>query len=105
MNVLAETKRFFPAPIIVGNRAVRHLSFQEFLSSWNVLLASPTVSIYNQRLLEMQEKFPTGAVKYCKEKLVTAYINQHPHFGVTVTSPIEGCHATLKAIFSVAMVI
>ena len=103
MNVLAKTKRFFPAPIIVNNRPVRHPSFQEFLSSWNVLLASPTVSIYNQRLLEMQAKYPTGAVKYCtdtwliwKENLVTAYINQHPHFGVTVTSPIEGCHATLK---------
>jgi hypothetical protein len=46
----------------------------------------------------------TGAVKYCtdtwliwKENLVTAYINQRPHFGVTVTSQIEGRHATLKA--------
>jgi hypothetical protein len=104
MNVLAKTKRFFPAPILVNNRPVRHPSFQEFLSSWNMLLASQTVPIYNQRLAEMQAKYPTGAVKYCtdtwliwKENLVTAYINQRPHFGVTVTSPIEGCHATLKA--------
>ena len=28
---------------------------------------------------------------------MAAYINQYYHFGVTVTSPIEGCHATLKA--------
>jgi hypothetical protein len=42
-------------------------------------------------------------MKYCtdtwliwKESLVTCWINQFPHFGVTVTSPIEGCHATLK---------
>jgi hypothetical protein len=28
---------------------------------------------------------------------VACYINQHCHFGVTVTSPIEGCHATVKA--------
>jgi hypothetical protein len=27
---------------------------------------------------------------------VAAWINQYYHFGVTVTSPIEGCHATLK---------
>jgi hypothetical protein len=104
MNVLAKTKRFFPAPIIVNNRAVRHPSFQEFLSSWNTLIASRTVYIYNQRLAEIQAKYPTSAVKYCidtwliwKESLVAAYINQHHHFGVTVTSPIEGCHATLKA--------
>jgi hypothetical protein len=103
MNVLAKTKKFFPAPILVNNRPVRHPRFQEFLSSWNVLLASPTVPIYNQRLAEMQAKYPTSAVKYCtdtwliwKEKLVAAYIDQHLHFGVTVTSPIEGCHATLK---------
>ena len=103
MNVLAKTKKFFPAPIIVNNRPVRHPSFQEFLSQWNMLLASPTVVIYNQRLAEIQAKYPTGAVKYCtdtwliwKESLVSAYINQHYHFGVTVTSPIEGCHATLK---------
>jgi hypothetical protein len=68
-----------------------------------MLLASQTVPIYNQRLAKIQAKYPTGAVKYCtdtwliwKENLVTAYINQHPHFGVTVTSPIEGYHATLK---------
>jgi transposase-like protein len=50
MNVLAKTKRFFPAPILVNNRPVGHPSFQEFLSSSNILLASQTVPIYNQRL-------------------------------------------------------
>jgi hypothetical protein len=103
MNVLAKTKRFFPGPVKVGERSVRHPQFQEFLSSWNMLLDSPTVSIYNQRLAEIQAKYPIGAVKYCtdtwliwKENLVTAWINQRPHFGVIVTSPIEGCHAILK---------
>ena len=28
---------------------------------------------------------------------MACYINQRSHFGVTVTSPIEGCHATIKA--------
>ena len=103
INVLSKTKRFFPAPVKVGERVVRHPQFQEFLRSWNMLLDSPTVSIYNQRLAEMQAKYPTSAVKYCtdtwliwKENLVAIYIDQHLHFGVTVTSPIEGCHATLK---------
>jgi hypothetical protein len=32
-----------------------------------------------------------------KEKLVAYWVNQNLHFGVTVTSPIEGCHATLKS--------
>jgi hypothetical protein len=106
MNVLAKTKRFFPGPVKVGDKVVRHPRFQEFLSSWNVLLASPTVSIYNQRLAEMQAKYPTGAVKYCtdtwliwKEALVTAYINRRLHFGITVTSPIEGCHATVQPLY------
>jgi hypothetical protein len=103
MNVLAKTKRFFPAPVKVGDRVVRHPEFQVFLRSWNMLLDSPTVSIYNQRLAEMQVNYPTSAVKYCidtwliwKEALVTAWINRQPHFGITVTSPVEGSHATLK---------
>jgi hypothetical protein len=52
----------------------------------------------------MQAKYPTAAVRYCadtwllwKENLVACHINQRCHFGVTVTSPIEGCHATVKA--------
>jgi hypothetical protein len=101
MNVLAKTRKFFPGPVKVGERTVRHPNFQEFLSSWNMLLDS--MSIYNRRLAEMQAKYPTSAVKYCtdtwliwKEALVAAWINRQPHFGVTVTSPIEGCHATLK---------
>jgi hypothetical protein len=92
MNVLAKTKRFFPGPVKVGDRTVRHPRFQEFLSSWNILLTSLTVSIYNQRLADFKAKYPTSAVKYCtdtwliwKENLVTAYIDQHYHFGVTST--------------------
>jgi MULE transposase domain len=103
MNILAKTKQFFPSPIKVNNQIVHHPQFQEFLSSWNVLLASPSKSIYNKKLQEMQQKYPTRAMKYCidtwliwKESLVACWINQFPHFGVTVTSPIEGCHATLK---------
>jgi hypothetical protein len=31
-----------------------------------------------------------------KEKLVRFWVDQHLHFGCVVTSPIEGCHSTLK---------
>jgi MULE transposase domain len=104
MNVLAKTKRWFPAPVRVNGIIQRHSQFQDFIRSWNTLLASPTEQIYNQKLAEMQTKYPIGAVRYYtdtwllwKENLVACYINQHYHFGVTVTSPIEGWHASLKA--------
>jgi hypothetical protein len=104
MNVLAKTKGWFPAPVQVNGTIQRHPQFQDFIQSWNALLASPTEHIYNQKLAEMQAKYPAPAVRYCadtwllwKENLVACYINQCYHFGVTVTSLIEGCHATLKA--------
>jgi hypothetical protein len=103
INVLAKTKKWFPAPVKVNGKAVHHPQFQEFIVSWNLLLASSTESIYTCRLAAVTSKYPAGAVKYCtdtwliwKEALVAYYIDQRPHFGVTVTSPIEGCHATLK---------
>lgn len=40
MNVLAKPNSFFPAPVKVGDRVVRHPRFQEFLSSWNMFLGS-----------------------------------------------------------------
>jgi hypothetical protein len=68
-----------------------------------MLIDSLTMSIYNQRLADFKANYPLSAVKYCtdtwliwKENLVAAWINREPHFGVTVTSPIEGSHATLK---------
>jgi hypothetical protein len=67
-------------------------------------LASSTEESYNEMLEGMRTKYPAEAMSYCegtwlyiKEKLVAFWINQNLHFGVTVTSPIEGCHATLKS--------
>ena len=104
MNVLAKTKRFFLGLIRDSDsRVTRHPSFQEFLSSWNALLASSTKEAYNQQLQSMRDKYPAGAMSYCegtwllqKENLVAYQIQKHFHFRVTVTSPIEGCHAVLK---------
>jgi hypothetical protein len=104
INVLAKTKQYFPGPTRVSSRSIRYPQFQEFLSSWNRLLSSRSESIYLQQLSEMQTKYPTAAMKYCtdtwliwKEALVACYIDCRLHFGITVTSPIEGCHATLKS--------
>ena len=84
MNVLAQTKRYFPAPTRVNNVAKRHPYFQEFLHDWNNLIGSVTKSIYNQRLLDLRAKYPKEAVKYCedtwliwKENLLAFYINKH----------------------------
>ena len=93
INVLAKTRQFFPAPSRVGGRIIRHPRFQDFLSSWNSLLASSTEDLYRRQLVAMHAKYPTNAMKYCtdtwliwKENLVACYINQYSHFGVTVTS-------------------
>jgi hypothetical protein len=104
MNVLAKTKKFFPGPIKGDDgKVTRHPTFQVFLCCWNALLASTTEQVYNELLEEMRIKHPVGAMSYCestwllwKEKLVLHWINQSFNFGVTVTSPNEGCHATLK---------
>jgi hypothetical protein len=58
MNVLAKTKKWFPAPIKVNGKISRHPQLQEFLRSWNALLASSTEEIYNEKLAEMQAKYP-----------------------------------------------
>ncbi|KAG9244531.1 hypothetical protein BJ878DRAFT_505786 [Calycina marina] len=50
----------------------------------------------------MRSEFSAKGVSYCestwllwKGKLVAFWVDQSYHFGITVTSPIEGCHATL----------
>ncbi|CZS93089.1 uncharacterized protein RCO7_11158 [Rhynchosporium graminicola] len=78
MNVLAKTKKYFPGLIkgTTGNWE-RYPTFEVFLSSWNILLASTTEEAFDATLLEFRSQFPAGATSY-------------------FTSPIEGCYATLK---------
>jgi hypothetical protein len=65
MNVLANTKKWFLVPVQVDGVIQQHPQFQEFIQSWNALLASPTEHIYNQKPAGMQAKYPTAAVRYC----------------------------------------
>ena len=106
MNVLAKTKKFFPSPIKdLDGKAKRHPLFQSFLSSWNILLISITQQAFDDKLEETRLTFPVQAKSYCegtwlhlwKEKIVTYWVDQNYHFGVTITSPIKGCHAVLKS--------
>ena len=106
MNVLAKTKKFFPGPIKDSDgRVKRHPLFQSFLCCWNILLGSTNEQAFDDKLEEMRLKYSAQAMSYCegtwlhlwKEKIVVYWVNQNYHFGVTVTSPIEGCHTTLKS--------
>jgi hypothetical protein len=107
MNVLAKTKKHFPSPVQdpVTKIYSRHPKFKSFMKSWNQILRSTSLKDYNANLAKFEAENPSLAVKYCvdtwlilwKEKLVSLWVNQTLHFGVTVTSPIEGCHATLKS--------
>jgi MULE transposase domain len=104
MNILAKTKQFFPAPTRQNGSYSHHPSFQAFLSDWNTLLNSPTEQEYTRKLQAMRNIHPARAIRYItdtwliwKENLISYWINQAMHFGVTITSPIEGCHAAIKA--------
>lgn len=103
MNVLAKTKKHFLGPIKVNDVWQRHPSFQTFLGEWNTLLSSVDIASYDTHLQSMRSKHPRPAMAYVestwlifKEKLVRYYINLNLHFGVTMASLIEGCHATPK---------
>ena len=74
------------------------------MRSWNALVASPIEQAYQERLAKIYTIYPIGVVRYCtntwllwKESLVAYYIDRRYHFGVVVTSLIEGCHAILKS--------
>ena len=105
MNILAKTKKHFPRPIRnLDGKIERHPSFKAFLDDWNTLFSSGTEQSYDAQLEKMQAAHPPLAMSYCegtwllwKEKLIAYWVNQNYHFGVTVTSPIEGCHAILKS--------
>jgi hypothetical protein len=103
MNILAKTKKYFPGPI-KGKDGTwrRHPKFKEFLQACVDLFNSESEAIYAENLEKLQ-RFNQGAVNYVvntwllwKEKLVRCWVDQHLHFGVLVTSPIEGCHSILK---------
>lgn len=82
------------------------VSWNEFFSHWHLIMASPDEENFNQRVQEFEKQYlpqHVEEVSYIKnwldlykEKLVKAWVDQHPHFGNVVTSRVEGIHAMLK---------
>lgn len=80
----------------------------EFYNCWHSIMQSPTESIFNSRVANLEAKYlldHADEVAYIKktwlqpykEKLVKAWVDQHMHFGNAVTSRVEGIHALLKS--------
>lgn len=83
-------------------------AWQVFYKHWHLIMKSPTEDIFDSRVSEFTRKYlPTyteevGYIKnnwldLYKEKLVNAWVDQHPHFGNVVTSRVEGIHGLLKS--------
>ena len=116
MNVLANCQKHFlvdtknPTKVAKDNLHgyVVNPKWSDFLKDWAHLLDSPTAAEYTSRLVKFRAH-PKEAVAYIedtwlvwKEKLVLCWVDKCMHFGVRVTSPIEGCHAVLKAYLRVS---
>ena len=116
MNVLANCRKHFPADTKNPTKVAKdnlhgyvvNPKWSDFLKDWAHLLDSPTAAEYTSRLVKFRAH-PKEAVAYIedtwlvwKEKLVLCWVDKCMHFGVRVTSPIEGCHAVLKAYLRVS---
>jgi transposase-like protein len=109
MNILANCRKLFPKDKQVANNIIPDPKWEEFLKDWNNIINSTTEAEYNTHLAEFQ-KHEGQAVQYVqdtwldpwKEKLVRFWVDMTKHFGVRFTSPIEGCHAMLKAYLRVS---
>ncbi|KAJ6437525.1 hypothetical protein O9K51_10085 [Purpureocillium lavendulum] len=74
----------------------------------SVILTDRYEETFGQRVQEMEKRYvpqyleEVGYIKanwldLHKEKLIKAWVDQHPHFGNVVTSRVEGIHALLKS--------
>ena len=79
------------------------------MKKWNCVVDSATELEYTTCLTEFRKQ-QKDAVLYVeetwlelwKEKIVHYWIDINLHFGIQFTSPIEGCHAQLKAYLKVS---
>ncbi|KAM5528545.1 hypothetical protein FOXYSP1_19026 [Fusarium oxysporum f. sp. phaseoli] len=79
-----------------------------FFNHWHSIIRSIDEETFDQRVKELEKRYvpqyleevsyiKTNWLDLYKEKLVKAWINQHPHFGNVVTSRVEGIHGLLKS--------
>ncbi|KAI7770667.1 hypothetical protein LZL87_014325 [Fusarium oxysporum] len=82
--------------------------WSEFFNHWHSIMKSPDEEAFDQRVQELERRYlpqyidEVGYIKAnwldpYKEKLVKAWVDQHPHFGNVVTSRVEGIHGLLKS--------
>lgn len=106
-NVQVKTKQFFPRPTQEdGGPGALNKQHKAFYDEWRQLLQSTFEIEFEVRLQSFKTpgKYPIKAVSYAvntwliwKEKLVSFWTTQTPHFGNTTTSRLEGLHAVIKA--------
>ncbi|RYC77271.1 hypothetical protein BFJ63_vAg19855, partial [Fusarium oxysporum f. sp. narcissi] len=88
-------------------------AWNEFYGHWHSIIKSPNEQTFHERVSEFEKKYIADyieEVKYIKtnwldqykEKLVKAWVNQHPHFDNVVTSRVEGIHWLLKSHLKVS---
>lgn len=81
--------------------------WDKFYRFWHSIMRSPDEETFDARVQEFEAQFladhleevgyvETNWLNPYKEKLVKAWVDQHPHFGNTVTSRVEGIHGLLK---------
>ena len=115
MNVLANCWKHFlkdlPGPTANALEIVDP-KWEAFLKDWASLLDSLTEAEYNSRLIRFRTRTSAAekeAINYVektwlkwKEKLVRYWVDTNLHFGVRVTSPIEGCYVVLKSYLKIS---
>jgi hypothetical protein len=82
--------------------------WNEFFNHWHSIMKSPDEKAFDQRVQEFERRYlpqyieEVGYIKAnwldpYKERLVRAWVDQHPHFGNVVTSRVEDIHWLLKS--------
>ncbi|KAJ0132090.1 hypothetical protein HZ326_24825 [Fusarium oxysporum f. sp. albedinis] len=88
-------------------------AWNEFYGHWHSIINSPNEQTFHERVSEFEKKYlsdyieevryvKTNWLDQYKEKLVKAWVNQHPHFDNVVTSRVEGIHWLLKSHLKVS---
>ena len=80
-----------------------------FEAAWRTVIQARTIEQFDKHWLEFQTQYSTPKTQQCvtylqnewlkpgqRERLVEAWTNQHLHFGIRVTSRVEGAHAYIK---------
>ena len=110
-NVLAKCKPHFVGVILSNSEG--EAQWVEFQQAWTRVMQASTVRQFEERWQELKDKFYTPqypAYPACylkatwlpwKERFVSAWTDKHMHLRTTVTSRVEGAHATLKRYLKV----